>query len=115
MAHKSMVLTQPGRYGTRMLQAGNHITLSGPQARLLQSLGRVETVGEYRARKKAEEEKAKPAQQKAPEPKPADKPEETRQEAPKPAAATSRETAASETPRPTARAKARQDKADDAG
>lgn len=42
MAHKKMTATGPLRYGTRMLQAGDAVTLSGPQARLYEALGKVE-------------------------------------------------------------------------
>lgn len=42
MAHKKMIATGSLRYGTRMLQAGDALTLTGPQARLYEALGKVE-------------------------------------------------------------------------
>lgn len=41
MAHKRMIVTEPLRYGTRMLQAGDKVMLSGPKARLYEALGKV--------------------------------------------------------------------------
>lgn len=41
MAHRKMIVTEPMRYGTRMLQAGAQVLMSGPQARLYAALGKV--------------------------------------------------------------------------
>lgn len=40
MAHRKVIATQTGRYGTRMLTAGDEMTLSGPAARAMIALGR---------------------------------------------------------------------------
>ena len=42
MARKDFVAKQPLRYGTRMLQAGDPLSLDGPNGRLYQALGLVE-------------------------------------------------------------------------
>lgn len=42
MARKQMTATGPLRYGTRMLTAGDGLTVSGPTARLLEALGRAQ-------------------------------------------------------------------------
>lgn len=42
MAHRKMITTGPMRYGTRMLQAGDDVVMSGPQARLYEAMGKVE-------------------------------------------------------------------------
>jgi hypothetical protein len=42
MAHKQVIATRTGRYGTRMLTAGDALTLSGPAARAMIALGRAE-------------------------------------------------------------------------
>lgn len=42
MANRTMHVTKPLRYRTRMLQAGDQIELDGPKARLFQALGVVE-------------------------------------------------------------------------
>jgi hypothetical protein len=40
MAHRQVIATRTGRYGTRMLTAGDALTLSGPAARAMIALGR---------------------------------------------------------------------------
>lgn len=40
MARKQMTATGPLRYGTRMLSAGDGLTVNGPTARLLEALGK---------------------------------------------------------------------------
>jgi hypothetical protein len=40
MAHRKVFATENGRYGTRMLTAGDEMTLSGPAARAMIALGR---------------------------------------------------------------------------
>lgn len=40
MARKQMIATGPLRYGTRMLSAGDGLSVDGPKARLLAALGR---------------------------------------------------------------------------
>lgn len=42
MARKQMIATGPLRYGTRMLTAGDGLTVNGPTARLLEALGRAQ-------------------------------------------------------------------------
>jgi hypothetical protein len=42
MAHREVIATRTGRYGTRMLTAGEPLTLSGPAARAMIALGRAE-------------------------------------------------------------------------
>lgn len=44
MAHRQVIATQTGRYGTRMLTAGDELTLSGPAARAMIALGRAREV-----------------------------------------------------------------------
>lgn len=39
MATKTLTVVRPGRYGTRMLQAGDPLEASGPDARLYTKLG----------------------------------------------------------------------------
>ena len=41
MANRTMIATKTRRYGTRMLTAGEEVTLTGPQARLASALGYV--------------------------------------------------------------------------
>ncbi len=41
MAHRRMIVTETLRYGTRMLQAGDKVMLSGPKARFYEALGKV--------------------------------------------------------------------------
>lgn len=41
MAQSEYFVTVPGRYGTRMLQAGDRLALSAPHARTLLALGRI--------------------------------------------------------------------------
>jgi hypothetical protein len=59
MAHREVIATRTGRYGTRMLTAGDALTLSGPAARAMIALGRAE-------------EKPRRARRAAPAPQPAD-------------------------------------------
>lgn len=40
MAHRTVYAAETGRYGTRMLTAGDPLTLSGPNARAMVALGR---------------------------------------------------------------------------
>jgi len=40
MAHRQVIATRTGRYGTRMLTAGDELTLPGPAARAMIALGR---------------------------------------------------------------------------
>ena len=40
MAHRTVYATESGRYGTRMLTAGEPLYLSGPAARAILALGR---------------------------------------------------------------------------
>lgn len=42
MAHRQVIATQTGRYGTRMLTAGDTLTLSGPAARAMIALGKAQ-------------------------------------------------------------------------
>ena len=42
MAHRQVIATRTGRYGTRMLTAGDELTLPGPAARAMIALGRAE-------------------------------------------------------------------------
>lgn len=42
MAHREVIATRTGRYGTRMLTAGEPLLLSGPAARAMIALGRAE-------------------------------------------------------------------------
>lgn len=46
MAHREVKITRTGRYGTRMLTAGERITVSGPEARALIALKRAKEVAE---------------------------------------------------------------------
>jgi hypothetical protein len=58
MATKSLKVVRPGKYGTRMLKAGDTFEATGPEARLYSKLGWME---EARARAKAEAPKAEEA------------------------------------------------------
>lgn len=40
MARKQMIATGPLRYGTRMLSAGDGLSVNGPMARVLEALGK---------------------------------------------------------------------------
>jgi len=40
MAHREVIATRTGRYGTRMLTAGEPVLVSGPMAREMIALGR---------------------------------------------------------------------------
>jgi len=56
MAHRKLTAKKSFRYGTRMLTAGDPVTMSGPQARLHGHLGNVgegPTRAQARARKRA--------------------------------------------------------------
>lgn len=55
MAHKDMTVVRTGRYGTRMLTAGEAINLDGPQARLMTALGWVEEGKPRRAKPAGED------------------------------------------------------------
>lgn len=46
MAHRKMIATRTGRYGTRMLTADEPVTMSGPDARLAMALGRARPADE---------------------------------------------------------------------
>lgn len=48
MAHREVIATRTGRYGTRMLTAGDPLTVSGPAARAMIALGRAEPKPERR-------------------------------------------------------------------
>lgn len=67
MAHRQVIATRTGRYGTRMLTAGEELTLSGPRAREMIALGRAEPKPEGRRRAKVVES-AEPVQETIAEP-----------------------------------------------
>ena len=50
MAHREVIPTRSGRYGTRMLTAGEPVSVSGPMAREMIALGRAEEAPAKRAR-----------------------------------------------------------------
>ena len=60
MAHRTMIATRTGRYGTRMLTANEPVVLSGPEARLALAL---------KAVREGDEQPAKRADKKATAPK----------------------------------------------
>lgn len=55
MATKQLTVVRPGRYGTRMLQAGDPLEVSAPDARLYLKLGWAEERTVRRAAPKAAE------------------------------------------------------------
>lgn len=55
MATKTLKVVRPGRYGTRMLQAGDALEVSAPDARLYLKLGWAEERAIRRAAPKAAE------------------------------------------------------------
>jgi hypothetical protein len=61
MAHREVYAVGTGRYGTRMLTAGERILMSGPAARAALALGRVTTEKPHRARKAVEPQDERPA------------------------------------------------------
>ena len=58
MARKQLIATGPLRYGTRMLSAGEGLTVNGPTARLLEALGKARG-GAVRGRSEATRETSK--------------------------------------------------------
>ena len=46
MANREVIVTRTGRYGTRMLTAGDTLTVSGPEARALIALKRAKEAPE---------------------------------------------------------------------
>lgn len=76
MAHKQFYVTEAGTkyYRTRMLSAGDPVTLSAPEARLQLALGHVAGNPPRRPKAAAPAPSPTPAPAAAPSPTPADKP-----------------------------------------
>lgn len=64
MARKEMIVTVPGRYGTRMLKAGDTLVVPEPTARALMAIGKAELKSKAKkaARQSAVEQAPPPAE-----------------------------------------------------
>ena len=63
MAHRKMIATHTGRYGTRMLTADEPLMMSGPESRLAMALGRARPADDEQATAPAKSDE-KPAPKK---------------------------------------------------